>query len=254
MWQPQMPALPPGWTALSPDFRGFGDAPPDPGAATPAPQASLDEYADDVVSNMAAAGIDRAVLCGCSMGGYTALAMLRRHPERVAGLVLADTKASADSDQAVASRRAMLALLAAEGPSAVTASMLPRLVGPTTRATRPAVMGAVAALAARATLSGIGHAVVRMLNRPDSSSALAAFRGPVLIVVGEEDELTPVSESEAMHTLLPGSRLVVIPGAGHLSNLEAPGLFNAALGSFLSERFGAAELPSHVPCPTPHAP
>jgi pimeloyl-ACP methyl ester carboxylesterase len=236
MWQPQMAALPPGWTGLSPDSRGFGDAPPDPGGTAPDPHASLDEYADDVVRAMDDAGVDRAVLCGCSMGGYTALALLRRHPERVAGLVLADTKVSADSDQSVASRRAMLALLASEGPSAVTASMLPKLVGPTTRATRPAVMETVSALAARATQSGIGHAVVRMLNRPDSSAALGEFRGPVLIVVGEEDELTPVSESEAMHALSPGSRLVVIPGAGHLSNLEAPQAFNVALSDFLTTR------------------
>jgi pimeloyl-ACP methyl ester carboxylesterase len=254
MWRPQVAALPPGWTALTPDFRGFGDAPPDPGGATRNLQVSLDDYADDVVTHMDGAGVDRAVFCGCSMGGYTALALLRRHPARVAGLVLADTKASADTEQARVSRRAMLELLDREGPSAVTASMLPRLVGPSTKAARPDVMPAVSALAARATQSGIGHAVVRMLNRPDSSAALAAFRGPVLIVVGEEDELTPVSESEAMHALVPGSRLVVIPGAGHLSNIEAPERFNAALGAFLSERFDAAELPSHVPCPTPHAP
>ncbi|MDO8836188.1 MAG: alpha/beta fold hydrolase [Vicinamibacterales bacterium] len=243
MWRPQVAALPPGWTALTPDFRGFGDAPPDAGGTVRDVQASLDDYAADVVNHMDAAGMDRAVFCGCSMGGYTALALLRRYPARVAGLVLADTKASADTEQARVSRRAMLELLDREGPSAVTASMLPRLIGPSTKANRPAVMPAVSALAARATQSGIGHAVVRMLNRPDASAELAVFRGPVLIVVGEEDELTPVSESEAMHALVPGSRLVVIPGAGHLSNLEAPQAFNAALAGFLTERL------VHVPEP-----
>ena len=226
--------MPPGWTALTPDFRGFGDTPADATDVVARSAATLDEYVDDVVAVRDDRGIERAVFCGCSMGGYTAFALLRRYPNRVAGLVLADTRAPADAEAARASRRAMLELLDREGPAAVTASMLPRLVGATTRQTRPEVLRDVAAMAARATSGGIGYAVTRMLNRPDSSLALAAFDGPVLVVVGSEDELTPVADAEAMATLVSGSRLVVIPQAGHLSNLEAPDTFNTVLNGFLT--------------------
>jgi 3-oxoadipate enol-lactonase len=233
MWQPQVEALPPGWTALAPDFRGFGGAPADDDPSRLA-TLSLDDYVADVLTEMNAQGIGRAVFCGCSMGGYTALALLRLSPERVAGLVLADTKATADTDLGLASRRAMLDLLDREGPGAVTAQMLPRLVGPTTAASRPTATREVAQLAANATAAGVRGAIIRMMNRPDSMTALAAFRGPVLVTVGAEDELTPVAEAERMAALVPGARLAVLPNAGHLANLETPDAFNAELRAFLS--------------------
>jgi pimeloyl-ACP methyl ester carboxylesterase len=248
MWRPQLEALPRGWEALCPDFRGFGGAPAaDPGGPRPT-DAALEDYVADVLRLLDAEGVDRAVFCGCSMGGYTALAVLRRHPGRVAGLVLADTRATADGDPARANRLAMLDLLDREGPPAVVAQMLPKLVGATTRLRRPGVMDAAARMAARATGPGIGHAVVRMLNRPDSTAALAAFTGPVLVVVGAEDELSPPAEAEAMAAVPPNARFVVVPEAGHLANLESPDAFNAALGTFLREQPGARPEPQ-IPNP-----
>jgi len=234
MWRPQIEALPQGWTALAPDFRGFGDAPADEDVATRMATLSLDDFAGDVIRAMVACGIGPAIFCGCSMGGYVALAMLRLCPERVAGLVLADTKATADTDAGRASRRAMLDLLSREGPGAVTAQMLPRLVGPTTAAQRPTVVRETAELAEHATSAGIRGALVRMLNRPDSTAALSAYRGPVLVTVGAEDELTPIADAESMAAMVPGARLAVIPEAGHLASLETPGVFNEELRAFLS--------------------
>jgi pimeloyl-ACP methyl ester carboxylesterase len=239
MWRPQLEALPPGWSAVAPDFRGFGASTPDsPGAARAG--ASLDEYAGDVVALLDALGAARAAVCGCSMGGYAAFALLRRIPGRLDGLLLADTRAAADSEIARASRAAMLGLLDRQGPGAVTADMRAKLVGPTTHASRPAVVGAIDAMMRHATPEGIGFALARITNRPDSSTDLSAFRGPVSVVVGEEDLLTPPAEAAAMAALAPGAALATIPGAGHLSNLESPAAFNAALLDWLRALDGVA--------------
>jgi pimeloyl-ACP methyl ester carboxylesterase len=167
------------------------------------------------------------------MGGYAALALLRRFPERVSGVLLADTRATADADAARASRMAMLDLLDREGPAAVAAEMRTKLVGATSRRDRPGVLAEIDALMAQATAPGIAGAVSRMLNRGDATAALAAFRAPVVIVVGEEDALTPPAEAASMAAAAPGAALVTIPRAGHLANLEAPEAFNAAMHDWL---------------------
>lgn len=231
MWAPQLEALPEGWAAIAPDVRGFGLSEPDPAPCNPAE--SLDEVADDVAALLDQLGIRRAVFCGLSMGGYELLALRRRHPGRVAGMVLADTRAGADSEAGRAGRQAMLDLLAREGPPAVAAQMAPKLVGETSARERPDVRRDVARLMSGASADAIGHAVVRMMRRPDSTPGLGDIRCPALVVVGDEDGLTPVSESQALHAAIPDASLAVIPRAGHLSNLERPGAFNAALWWFL---------------------
>ena len=232
MWMPQLRALPDGWAAVAPDFRGFGGSDPDDGRH-PREDARLEDYADDVAALLDAVGAGRAAVCGCSMGGYAAFALLRRFPGRVNGLLLADTRVAADAETARASRAAMLDLLDREGPPAVAAEMRPKLVGPTSAGERPGVVAAIDGLMGRATDRGIGYAVCRMLNRPDATADLAAFRGPVSVVVGEEDALTPPQEAASMAAVAPGAAFVRIAGAGHISNLEAPDAFNAAMLDWL---------------------
>ena len=232
MWLPQLAALPPGWGALAPDFRGFGASDPD-GDSLARADARLEDYAADVGALMDALGRARAAICGCSMGGYAAFALLRRYPGRVAGLLLADTRATADSEAAQASRGAMLQLLDSAGPAAVAAEMRPKLVGPTSANGRPGVMAAVDRLMEGATARGVGFAISRIRNRPDATAELAAFGAPLSVVVGEEDALTPPSEAASMAAAVPGAALQTIPGAGHLSNLEAPDAFNLALRAWL---------------------
>ena len=232
MWEPQLRAMPEGWAAVAPDFRGFGASTADDEGVHRA-DARLEDYAGDVAALMDAVGASRAALCGCSMGGYAAFAVLRRFPERVSGLLLADTRATADTHPARASRRITLELLDRGGPAAVAADMRSKLVGVTTRDGRPEVLAAIDRMMAEATASGTGCAVSRILNRPDATADLTAFRGPVAVVVGEEDTLTPPSEAASMAAALPGATLVTIPGAGHLSNLEAPEAFNEALIAWL---------------------
>ena len=233
MWVPQLRALPEGWAAVAPDFRGFGSSDPDENRPV-REDARLEDYADDVAALLDALGAGRAAVCGCSMGGYAAFALLRRLPGRVSGLLLADTRSAADSEAARASRAAMLDLLDRDGPAAVANEMRPKLVGPTSKSSRPAVLAAIEGLMGRATARGIGHAVSRMLNRPDATADLAAFRGPVSVVVGEEDTLTPHAEAASMAAVAAGAAFVTIAGAGHISNLEAPDAFNAAMHAWLA--------------------
>jgi pimeloyl-ACP methyl ester carboxylesterase len=232
MWVPQLRAMPEGWAAVAPDFRGFGESDADEHGLDLA-DARLEGYADDVAALLDAMGVGRAALCGCSMGGYAAFAVLRRLAGRVSGLLLAATRATADSEATSASRAAMLALLDRDGPAAVAAEMRPKLVGPTTRQERPDVLAAVDSLMDRATARGIGFALGRMRSRPDATPDLAAFRGPVSVVVGEEDTLTPPVEAGAMAAAVPGAACVAIPRAGHLANLESPDAFNEAMRGWL---------------------
>jgi pimeloyl-ACP methyl ester carboxylesterase len=224
-WLPQLARVPPGWRFVAPDLRGFGGAEPGPvpGGIT------MDTYAADVIELMAHLEIPSAVIAGLSMGGYVAFAIARRAPARVAGLVLADTRAAADTADGRAARDRMLALVARDGPPGVAREMLPKLLGETTRRDQPDLIDAVQRLIEHNAPDGIAAAVRAMKDRPDSTPMLSSFTYPVTVVCGEEDVITTVSESDAMHRAIPGSRFVRIPAAGHLSNLENPAAFTAAL-------------------------
>ena len=226
-WKPQLDAPPQGWRLLAPDFRGFG-----PGGAADRPAAGLDDYARDVIALMDREHIDRAPVAGVSMGGYVAFALLRLAPDRVRALVLANTRMEPDSPEARANREKMLALVAREGSAGVARDM-PKLLGETTERERPDVKAALRAAIASAPASGIEAAVRAIMERPDSSATAAAFKGPVLIVSGDEDAITPPPLQEAMHAVMPGSEHHVIHAAGHLASLERPAEFNAILQRFL---------------------
>jgi pimeloyl-ACP methyl ester carboxylesterase len=229
MWEPQIRSIPRGWRLITPDLRGFGGT-TDPDGTSP----GMDDYAQDVIDLLAELGVPRAVVGGCSMGGYATFAVLRKAPDLVDAVVLADTRAGADSPEGRANRRGMLALVDREGPSGVAREMMPKLLGPTTRNSDPTVESTVRRLIKQQSTPAIRGAILRMLDRPDSMATVSALRMPALIVVGEEDELTPVAESRRMADAIPGSTLDVIPGAGHLANLEQPVRFNATLSAFLT--------------------
>ncbi len=236
MWEPQLEAVPRGWRIVAPDLRGFG-----PAAASASRRAeaapSLDDYADDVLALMDALGLARAVIGGLSMGGYVTFALFRKAPERFAGVVLADTRPQPDTDEGRANRQTMRDVLARDGVDAVVRDMLPTLVGESTRRQRPDVERRVHALASVNGRDGLDAALVAMMHRPDSTPQLGAMRGPSLVVVGAEDALTPPAEAQRMQQAIAGARLQVVPEAGHLSNLENPAAFNAALFQFLKEGF-----------------
>jgi 3-oxoadipate enol-lactonase len=230
MWDPQLAAVPPGWRFIAPDLRGFGGS--DPGGSDTAP--SIDDYGDDVLALLDALELDRVVVAGLSMGGYAAFSILRLRPERVKALVLADTRAEADGQPARAARDAMIETLAAGGPPAVFQTMLPGLLGRTSRTTRPEVVERVRALAVAQPAEGVRQGILRLKSRPDSGPLLAAVACPTLVVVGEEDQITTPDVARSLHGAIRGSSLAIIPKAGHLSSLEQPEAFNEALGEFLA--------------------
>jgi 3-oxoadipate enol-lactonase len=233
MWQPQLSTVPPGWRFIAPDLRGFGQSPP----SGPSVLASMDDHAEDVVALLDHLELDRAVVGGLSMGGYVAFALLRLAPERVAGLVLADTRPEADDDTARANRDRMTETLEHGGAAAVIERLLPNLLGATTRTSKPDVVRQVRELALAQSDEGIRHGIQSLKSRRDSTPLLAGIRCPALVVVGDEDQITNVDVARALHGRISGAELVVLKGAGHLSNLEQPGEFNQALSRFLAARF-----------------
>jgi pimeloyl-ACP methyl ester carboxylesterase len=228
MWDDQFSGLRDRVRAISLDLRGFGnsDAPNGP--------YSIDEMAADVRGLMTALEIDRAVLVGLSMGGYIALAFFRNHPEAVRGLVLADTRAGADTQEARERRLSSAMKAEREGSRAIGEDMIPLLLGRTTLETRPSVVGKVRSMIEGNSPQGIAAAQRAMAGRRDSMNVLSVIDVPSLIVVGSEDSLTPVAEAERMRGGIRGARLRTIDSAGHLSNLEQPEQFNAALIDFIA--------------------
>jgi 3-oxoadipate enol-lactonase len=229
MWRPQLERVPEGWRFIAPDMRGFGpDAVPAPASIT------LDDMAGDVTALLDDLAIDPAVIGGLSMGGYITFALFRRAPERFSGMILADTKAQADTPEGLEGRRKMIAQARAEGSPGVAESMLPKLLGHTSFERRPDLPPKVRAMIESSTTQGIVAAVEAMMARPDSTRDLSRISCPTLVVVGEEDVLTPATDAAALQNQITRSRLVILPEAGHLSNLEVPDGFALALADFLS--------------------
>lgn len=226
MWEPQIAALFGECRCIVPDLRGFGESPK-------AGPYSMERNADDVVALLDALQIERAVIAGLSMGGYAALAMWRHHRRRVRALVLADTRAGADNAEGKQKRDELIAVAEAGGAAAVAVRQITGLVGKSTREKQPELVERIRSLMASQDPAGIIGALQAMRARPDSTPLLGEIDVPTLVVVGEEDTVTPVKEARAMHEAIRGSRLEVIPEAGHLSNLERPAAFNAALSDFV---------------------
>jgi 3-oxoadipate enol-lactonase len=247
MWEGQLALADRGWRILAPELgsdqggpvpvRNAETRPPTsqpPTAETRPP--TMDDYAGGVVDLLDALHIHEVVVGGLSMGGYVAFALLRHAARYVQGLVLADTRPQADTPEAVEGRKTLLRLVQEKGPAAVADQMLPKLLGETTRATRPDVVERVRSLVLANSADAIAGAIHALMTRPDSTPLLASIHIPTLIVVGEEDIVTPRPLAEEMQRGIGGSELTVIPGAGHLTNLEQPGAFNDALARFLDHR------------------
>lgn len=224
MWAPQVTALAPSTRVVVPDLLGFGgsDAPDDLGAY------AVEVWADQVAALLDHLGIKRVTLAGLSMGGYAALSFLRRHGQRLAALVLADTRASGDSPEAAQRRRDQIDQVRRTGTAELTETMLGGLLGHHTHQYRPEVVATTRSLM-DSSPAGIVGALDAMIRRPDATADLAGIDVPTVIVVGDEDVLSPPDVARSMQEAVSGAELVVIPSAGHLTNLEAPEYFNQAL-------------------------
>ena len=231
MWDGQATALrDAGFRVIVPDLPGFGES------ALLDTEVNLDVVADSVIGMLAERDLDRCVLGGISLGGYVAMAILRKRPDLAAALILCDTKATADGEAARANRE-HLAAMCVENPHRtgriLEQAVLAGLVGDTTRAERPQVLEQVRGWLYEARPETVAWYQRAMAVRPDSVSALTDCDAPVLILWGDEDTLSPRSEQDVMLAALANSELLVIPGAGHLSNVEDPGAVTSALRTFL---------------------
>lgn len=228
MWEPQIESLSDRFRFIAPDLRGFGgsDAPEDRSEYT------VELFADDLKAVLDDADVKEAVVCGLSLGGYTAFAFLRKYRSSAAALVLADTRAEADAPENIAKRTGQQDMVASEGTAGLIDALPGALLGEPTREKKPDVVAHTKELMDNPAAGFIG-ALEALKKRPDSTADLAGIDLPTLVIVGENDALTPPELSRTMHEHIAGSRLVVIPEAGHLSNLEAPESFNGALAEFL---------------------
>ena len=228
MWRPQLERVPDGWRFIAPFVRGFGPDAPGSGAFT------LDDVAADVAAFMDHLKLDRAVIGGLSMGGYITFALFRKAPERFDGMILADTKSDADTPEARDGRHKMIDLVRTKGSPAVAEQMLPKLLSRSTRERRTDVVSWVRGMIESNGADGLAGALEAMIGRPDSTPDLPHINCPALILVGAEDEVTPEPSARAIENRIERSRVVVLPDAGHLSNIEAPDAFSKALTDFLA--------------------
>lgn len=231
MWNPQIEAFSPSRRVIAPDLRGYGTSPVTPVVT------GFPDFARDIAALLDDLQVPEFVLGGLSMGGQIVMDCYRQFPDRIRGLILADTFPAPETPEGVRARNAMADRLLQEGMRGYADEVLEKMVAPYADAevkthvhrmmTTTSPQGAAAALRARAA-------------RPDYRDLLTRVQVPALVVVGADDEYTPVADAEAMHTALPSSRLLVIEGAAHMPNLERPTEFNAALEAFLTEVDGAS--------------
>jgi pimeloyl-ACP methyl ester carboxylesterase len=229
MWQPQVQSLSERWRLVLPNVWGFS-------GSTPASNWTVDTYADDLAHWLESLGLTAPIhLGGLSMGGYVALAFARRHPQKLASLILADTRSEADSTEAQANRDQAMAFVRERGVREFfEQKMLPKVLAPESPSRLPELPGQLLAMAESIPVEAVVAALQALKTRPDATPGLCKIAVPTLVLCGAADAITPPSLSQAMAQAIPGARLELIPEAGHLANLEAPAEFNAAVVRFLN--------------------
>ncbi|GAB2956523.1 alpha/beta hydrolase [Amycolatopsis acidiphila] len=224
MWHPQLEHFSATHRVLVPDLRGYGETP------VRGTKTLLQTFAEDLADLLDHLHVDRCVLGGLSMGGQIAMEFQRRFPERLTGLLLADTSPLAETGQGKQNRTEMAARLLREGMGPYADEVLRKMVAPGSSEVDEHVL----AMMRGARPEGAAAALRGRAERPDYVETLRTVRVPTLVVVGSEDEFTPLADAELIHRSVPHSELVVIEGAAHLPNLERPAEFNTALARLLS--------------------
>ncbi len=226
IWKHQIATLA-GWRRIAPDLRGMG------GSEATASNYSMATYADDLIRLLDRLRVGKVVVAGHSMGGYVTFELLRRHRERIAGLILCDTKAAADTPEGAAGRDEMAKLAETKGTEAIAERMIPVLLGTQTQRTQSQVVQQVREMIVKTPVAGMVGALRAMKERPDSTSLLASIDVRTLVVVGQEDAITPPPVARAMTDAIPAAAMTTIAGAGHIAPLEAPTAVSRVIAEFL---------------------
>ncbi len=226
-WEPQVAGLADRYRVITIDLRGHGES------DAPMWRYTLDQFAEDVKGLLDHLAISNATFVGLSMGGYILFALYRKYPTLIRALVLADTRATADVPEAKAARFSMAQVAYRRGASAIADLMIPKLLGPASLTHRKDLQEQLRTVITGNQVSGIIGSLMAMEERPDSTPLLATLTMPTLVIVGEHDAASPPDEVEEMSRHVPVATFVVIPGAGHLSNVDNPEAFNDAIRTFL---------------------
>ncbi len=229
MWRPQTEVLAGFRRVITPDYPGFGRSP------RPPAQPDVRYYAEQVRELLDGLKLYRVVLGGLSMGGYVAFACLRLFPERISALLLANTRPEPDAEEVKETRRETARRVAEEGVEILPKLQMERLLSRTTLENKKDTVEFVRRMILESSPDGVLAALGAMRERPDSTDLLSKIQVPTLVIGGEEDTLSTPEIMGEMAEKIPDSRHLTLSSAGHLSNLEAPEEFNAALEDFLAE-------------------
>jgi 3-oxoadipate enol-lactonase len=229
MWRHQVEYFSPRRQVLALDLRGYGgsqDYGSDP--------FTIAHYAADVLETLDAAGIEKAVFAGCSMGGYTIFELWRRAPQRFSAMILADTRAEADDEAGREKRRQQINIIQQRGTSFLPGFVEDNQLSPHTRDDHRELVAEVRSWAEQAAPGALTRTIQMLADRPDNTATLPTITVPTLVLVGEDDKVTPVSMARTIAGGIPGAKMQTIARAGHLSPLENPKEFNHAVEAFLS--------------------
>ena len=233
MWEGQFDEFAATHRVIAPDLRGFGQS--DVSEET----VSMEQFADDLYALLQAMNVATPiVLCGLSMGGYIAWEFVRKYPEALQGLILCDTKATADTAEGVTNREKMAKLVLRHGPESISDAMLPSLICKATFQERPELPQKIKTFIERTEVAGIVAALRGMAQRPDSTDLLPQIDCPCLVLVGEDDQLSPVDVMRSIADALPDADFAVIEDAGHMAPLENASATNAVIRRFLQRLEG----------------
>ena len=229
MWEAQLAELPRGWRGIAPDLRGFG-------ATTEGTEDAytMELFARDLAALLDHLEIERAVVCGLSMGGYIAFEFWRLFRERVRALVLCDTRSGPDTEEGRRARYRLAERVRAEGVQAVVDAMLPKMTALSTRITQPGVPEAIRAMMRETPPRTLIRTLQGMAQRADAEPVLRTIDVPALVVFGAEDTITSRGQIEMLARGIRGARLEAIEAAGHVPNMEQSDVFNRALAAFLA--------------------
>jgi len=228
MWQPQIESLAKRFRVIAYDIRGYGKT------MTPDSQYMIEFLVDDLIGLLDYLKIERAILCGLSLGGYIALRTVERNPERVLALILADTQSKPDSNEAKLRRAAAIKLIKTQGVEAYAGNLVKTLLTSDTLTNKPDMVEWVKEMIKAGSPSAICAALLAMAGRTDTTPNLPNINVPTLILVGEHDQSTTPILAQEMHEKIVNSEMHVIPNAGHLSNVENPNEFNKHMLNFLA--------------------